>query len=143
MTDAITQLAGFARIFLDLAFLMFIPGFAISLVFFPFLSDIPIFERLIFSGIASIGTAMVAVLFLDVALGIESGPGNALLILIIITVAVLLLWRIECVFLKKFRITASSIPLQIRIYHESQHIFHNALDMVKKFSQRIISRIGK
>jgi uncharacterized membrane protein len=142
MTDFIILIVGLARIFLGLALLLFIPGFAISLIFYPGLSEIPLIERLVFSSIASIGTAMIAIIFMDVVLGVETRVVLSVFFLVLITATCLCLWRIECIFLKKFGNTAA-IHYQTRLYHASQQVSHRAIGIVKNFGERIISRIGK
>lgn len=142
MTDFILMFAGLARTLLGLALLLFIPGFALSLVFYPGLSDIPYIERFVFSGIASIGIAITATIFMDVLLGVETDVMYTMFFLILITATVLCWWRIECAFLKKYG-TPESVPYQTRIYRASQQVSHNVLGTIKNYSDRIIHRIGK
>jgi len=143
MTDVLAMTGGFAKVLLNLAFLMFIPGFAVSLVFYPYLSDITVFERVVFSGVASIATTLVALLLLDVGLGVETGPGITLLTLIIISVAALFLWRLECVLLKKFVNIPSAVPLQSQIYRRFWQIIHQISNFLKNINSQVVSRIRK
>jgi uncharacterized membrane protein len=64
------------RVILGFFMLLFVPGFVITLVFFPRLSDIGIVERLVYSTILSIGSVIVLVLFMDVYLGVNTRPLN-------------------------------------------------------------------
>jgi uncharacterized membrane protein len=93
------------RVVLGMCLLLFIPGYAISLVFYPGAGDIPAIERLILSGIVSIGSSIGVVLLMDFGLGIETTPRNGALSLIAITILALMIWRIELVFARRINKT--------------------------------------
>ena len=66
--DIAAVIAGGLSVLLGFLFLLFIPGFAIMLVYFPRLSDLEIIERLVYSTVLSIGSVIALVLFMDVVL---------------------------------------------------------------------------
>lgn len=95
MMDIIAFLIGTARVFFAFLFLMFIPGLAISLVFFPYLTDISVFRRIVLSGMLSIAVIIVSLLILDLFLGVDATPASITVVLLFITIVVLVIWRIE------------------------------------------------
>lgn len=100
MIDLIAFSIGAARTFFAFLFLMFIPGLAISLVFFPGLTDISVFRRIVLSGILSIGMVIACLLILDIFLGVDITPVSILVFLLFITLFVLVIWRIEIVVMR-------------------------------------------
>jgi uncharacterized membrane protein len=116
------------RVFLGMLLLLFIPGFAISLIFYPKVGDIPLVERFVLSGIVSIGSSVGVFLLMDVWLGVETTARNGTIFLIFITVLALIIWKIELIITKK--ITRRS----------SQSVLSNAMKLnssnpvVSKFS---------
>ena len=81
--DTITVILEGLRVILGFLLLLFVPGFALSLVIFPRFSDIGMVERLAYSTVLSIGSVIALVLFMDVVLGVDTTPVN---IIIVITV---------------------------------------------------------
>jgi uncharacterized membrane protein len=79
--DIITVILEGLRVILGFLLLLFIPGFAITLVYFPRLSEIEFVERLVYSTVLSIGSVIVLVLFMDVFLGINTKPLNIFLVI--------------------------------------------------------------
>jgi len=98
MADILALIIASFRLMTGLALLLFVPGFAIMLVFYPKHGDIPLFERVALSGILSIGSAVGVFLFLDLVLGIDTTAGNGFLSLSVITVLALVIWRTEIFF---------------------------------------------
>jgi len=80
--------------------LLFVPGFIISLLFFPRLTDLRLLERLVYSTVLSIGSVIVLVLFMDVFLGINTRPLNIFLVLGVFSVLMLIIWICEIWYLQ-------------------------------------------
>jgi len=83
------------RIILGFALLLFVPGFAISLVYYPRSTDIGVIERLVYSMVLSIGSVIVLVLFMDFVLGMNTTPRN--ISIIICAFSIFLLWIWVCI----------------------------------------------
>jgi hypothetical protein len=77
--DTITVILESLRVIIGFLLLLFIPGFALSLVIFPRFSDIGIVERLAYSTVLSIGSVIALVLFMDVVLGVDITPVNIII----------------------------------------------------------------
>jgi len=77
--DTITVILEGLRVILGFLLLLFVPGFALSLVIFPRFSDIGIVERLAYSTVLSIGSVIALVLFMDVVLGVDTTPVNIII----------------------------------------------------------------
>jgi len=101
MTDIIALVLASARLFTALAFLLFLPGFALLLVFYPKSGDLPFFERIVLSSIVSIGATIGVFLALDLILGVETTAVNSFLSLLIITLLALVVWRTELFFIQR------------------------------------------
>jgi uncharacterized membrane protein len=96
------------QIILGFFLLLFVPGFAISLIYFPRLTDIQLIERLIYSLVLSIGSVIVLVLFMDVVLGIYTTPRNISIIICVFSVFALMIWQCE----KKFGHSTLKLKLE-------------------------------
>ena len=81
--------------------MLFIPGFVITLVYFPRLSDIGIVERLVYSTVLSIGSVIVLVLFMDVFLGINTRPLNIFLVIAAFSYLAFMVWACERWYLNR------------------------------------------
>jgi uncharacterized membrane protein len=101
MADIFTMVVGIIRVVLGFFFLFFVPGFAITLALYPRLPDIPAFKRIVLSTVISIGSVIIAVLFLDIVLGVDTTPVNIILIILAISVFTLLIWLIELLYLNR------------------------------------------
>lgn len=93
--DVIPIVFGSIRIILGFFLLLFVPGYTISLVFFPYPTDIRLVERLVYSIVLSIGSVIVLVLFMDVILGMNTTPRNITIIICVFAVFALILWHGE------------------------------------------------
>jgi uncharacterized membrane protein len=93
--DVITVFLDGMRIILGFFLLLFVPGFAISLVFYPRPTDIGLIERLVYSTVLSIGSVIVLVLFMDVVLGMNTTPRNISIIICAFSVFALIVWQCE------------------------------------------------
>jgi uncharacterized membrane protein len=142
MTDIVAIVLSSIRLIAGLAFLLFIPGFAVLLVFYPKLSDISFFERIALSSIVSISAGIGVFLLLDLLLGIETTPVNSFLSLFAITVIALAVWRIEIFFMERHEKIKSgegsviSFGLGSRPILEINRIYH-------AFQNKVASILGK
>jgi uncharacterized membrane protein len=95
LMDVIAAISGDVQIMLGFFLLLFVPGFAVSFVFFPHQNDIPLIERLIYSTVLSIGLVIILVLFMDVVLGINTTPRNISIIICAFSVIGFITWQCE------------------------------------------------
>jgi uncharacterized membrane protein len=98
--DTITVILGGLRVILGLL-LVFIPGFALSLVIFPRLTDLSIFDRLVYSAVLSIVSAIALVLFMDLVPGLEPTLENLTLVAGVFSAGVLMFWLCERWYLNR------------------------------------------
>jgi uncharacterized membrane protein len=87
------------EVILGFTLLLFIPGFLLSLVFFPKISDLQLMERLAYSTVLSIGSVLFCVLFMDLVLGIYTTQKNILIVLISFSLFLTLLWLVRRFFI--------------------------------------------
>ena len=97
--DILVAIINGIRVFFGFLLVFLIPGFLITLVFFPRPSELRIIERLVYSVIMSMGSVMAWILFMDIILGIDTTPANIIIALTVFCIIVFLLWRIRCLFL--------------------------------------------
>jgi uncharacterized membrane protein len=93
--DVIASVLSGMRVIFGFLLLLFIPGFFLSLVIFPRLSEIRIFERLVYSFVLSIGSVIVYVLFMDVVLGIDTTSFNIFIILVGFSLVLSAIWIVR------------------------------------------------
>jgi uncharacterized membrane protein len=101
MADIITILLGFFRIIFGFLLVLFIPGCAISFVFYPRVADISPITRIVLSCVISIGSTLCAILFLDIVLGVDTTPANSTLIILAMSLLAVLIWIIELIYLTR------------------------------------------
>src|SRR5665647_2054337 len=70
------------RVVFGFLLLLFLPGFNLSLLFFPRSSDLSIIDRLVYSTVLSISSVIALVLFMDVVLGVNTTPRNITLFIL-------------------------------------------------------------
>jgi len=99
--DIITVLFAGMRVIFGLLSLFLIPGFVITLVYFPRLTEIGIIPRLIYSVGLSIVFVIIAVLFLVGVLGVDTTSRNIDLVVAIFLALMLVIWLFEVFFLNK------------------------------------------
>jgi uncharacterized membrane protein len=114
MADLTTTLLGFFRIIFGFLLVLFIPGFAISFLFYPKISDISKTIRIVLSCVISVGSTLCVLLFFDIFLGVNMKAVNITLILLFFSALVFIIWGIRQVFYllmekRKKRIDASKI----------------------------------
>jgi uncharacterized membrane protein len=86
MAEIITIFLSFFRVILGLLLVLFIPGYAISFIFYPGIAGIPQITRIVLSCVISIGATLCAILFLDIVLGVNTTPVNITIIILFISV---------------------------------------------------------
>ena len=99
--DIVTVILEGLRVIFGFLLLLFIPGFVITLVYFPRWSDIGIIERLVYSTVLSIGSVIVLVLFMDVFLGINTKPLNIFLVIAAFSCFTFFVWLCERWYLNR------------------------------------------
>ena len=70
--DTVPVILGVLRIILGFLLLVVIPGFALSLVIFPRLTDLSILDRLVYAAVLGITSAIAFVVFMDLMPGLEN-----------------------------------------------------------------------
>ncbi|RLG38199.1 MAG: hypothetical protein DRN91_03360 [Candidatus Alkanophagales archaeon] len=88
------------RIIFGLIFLLFVPGYALTLALFPRKEEITLIERVGFAGVLSIVADILTTLFIDLVLGIPTTAINIVIALLCLTALALLIWRLELLFMK-------------------------------------------
>ena len=83
------------RVAFGLAFLFFIPGFALTWALYVTKDEIAIINRLALSFVLSLATAMLSTLFLDSVIGVDTTPLNIVITLVIFSVLMVLIWEIR------------------------------------------------
>jgi hypothetical protein len=83
------------RIFFGFFLVLFLPGFTISLVYYPRSTDLSLIDRLVYSTILSVGSVMVSVLFMKFVLGENTTPRNIALFICVLCEIALCLWWCE------------------------------------------------
>ena len=83
------------RIFFGFILALFLPGFALTLAIFPEKDRITTITRIAFSFVLSISSVIITVLFMDMVMGIDSTPENIVIGILVFTVIVASIWKIE------------------------------------------------
>jgi len=96
--DIIAAILMIFRVVLGFVLILIVPGLFLSLVFFPRISDLEFMDRLIYTVVLSIGSVLVSVLFMDVALGIDVTPVNIILTIFFVSGIFCILWIIRLYF---------------------------------------------
>lgn len=92
---------GIIQVLLGFILILFIPGYALILIFYPRNDEISFLKRITLSIIFSMITVMMLVLFIDEVLAINTTPINiagAILIFSLISVGI---WKAECILGEK------------------------------------------
>jgi len=144
------------RAILGYLILFFVPGFLITLVFFPRLTDMRFVERLVWAIVLSIGSSITTLLFMRLVLGVDANTQRVSLGLSLFSAFLLIVWVCEIVYLSswgsgkflhlqkhlsravnKWRDRTARTALSTVIWHEStpsggDHIDHSYLIAVKE-----------
>jgi hypothetical protein len=103
--DTVPVILGVLRIILGFLLLAVIPGFAISLVIFPRLNDMSILDRLVYTAVLGVTSAIAFVLFVDLMPGLELTIENLTLVAAVFSAGVLMVWLCERWYLNRRLIT--------------------------------------
>ncbi len=99
--ETVPVILGVMRIILGFLLLVVIPGFAISLVIYPRLTDVSIRDRLVYIAVLGITSAIALVLFMDVVPGIELTLENLTLVAGVFSAGALMVWLCERWYLNR------------------------------------------
>ena len=139
--DTITVLLEGMRVFLGFLNLLFVPGFVITLVYFPRLDEIGIVQRLVYSTVLSIGSVIALVLFMDVFLGVDTTPGNISIGIGAFSALMLVVWLCELWYLKS-RFKKRLEPRVSADYEELQKFYSREINAAKdQFRQDTRTRV--
>lgn len=109
--DVVALILGGVRVVFGFLFVLFIPGFTLSLVYFPRSTDLQPFDRLVYSTVLSISSVMVLVLFMEYVLGVNTTPRNIFLFICVLSVLALILWQVEKKYLNNtIKIPSGTLP---------------------------------
>ena len=103
--ETVPVIMGVLRIILGFLLLVGIPGFALSLVIFPRLTDMNILDRLVYTAVLGITSAIAFVVFLDLMPGLEPTVENLTLIAGVFSAGAFMVWLGERGYLKRRLIT--------------------------------------
>jgi len=100
--DALEIAFGLIRLIFGFLLVLFIPGYVLSLVIFPFRKDLDPSRRLALSLVLSIASVLLLVLFSDIILGIDSTPQNIVMIILVFSVISVIIWKIEIFIYQRY-----------------------------------------
>ena len=138
--DIIAVISGGLRAVLGFLLLLIIPGFTLSLLFFPRLADLRFLDRLVYSTVMSIGSVIAIVLFMDVFLGVNTKPDNITLFILLFSVLALVIWICERKYLaSRFKVHLESVIAgDYRILRNYYNQIKDALKERIKIKKKII-----
>ncbi|OPY37219.1 MAG: hypothetical protein A4E34_00012 [Methanoregula sp. PtaU1.Bin006] len=93
---------GLLRLIFGFLLVLFIPGYVLSLVIFPFKKDLESSRRLALSLVLSIASVLLLVLFSDIFLGIDSTPQNIVTIILVFSAVSVIIWKIEIFMYQRY-----------------------------------------
>ena len=99
----ISEVLGVLRIVFGLIFLLFVPGYALMLAFFPKKEELGIAERIGFACALSIAADLLTTLFIDLVLHIPTTAVNIVAALLTLTGLSLAVWALEVWVMRKMR----------------------------------------
>jgi hypothetical protein len=109
------------RVVFSFLLLLFIPGFALSLVIFPRLTDLSIIDRLVYSTVLSISSCIAAVVFIDIVPGLDVTLETFTLVISVFSLLLFLFWSAERYYLnsrlKKLEPEISKDNRDLQKYH--------------------------
>lgn len=130
---------GVIRVVLGLIFLLFVPGFFLTWVFYPKKESVSFIERLAYSFVLSIASSVLAVLFLDMGLGVDTSPRNIVLVILCLVCLSIILWRLELImlgYLEKQKIRQISVS-QTDIHQNVLEIRKKITNLFQNFKNKI------
>lgn len=139
--DVVALILGGVRVVFGFLFVLFIPGFTLSLVYFPRSTDLRPIDRLVYSTVLSIGSVMVLVLFMEFVLGVNTTPRNIFLFICVFSILALILWRCEQWYLNNpEKIPSGTLPSWD--YHAYLKSFSRIVNSVRdRFRKNSTARI--
>jgi hypothetical protein len=99
--DTVPVIWGVLRIILGFLLLAGIPGFAVSLIIFPRLTDTSILDRLVYIAVLGITSALAFVVFIDLMPGLELTLETLTLIAGVFSAGALMVWLCERWYLNR------------------------------------------
>ena len=97
--DTAAFLFGSMRMVFSFLLLLFVPGFALSLVIFPRLTDLSTVDRLVYSIVLSISSCIASVVFIDIVPGLDVTLDTFILIISVFSLLLVLFWSAERYYL--------------------------------------------
>ena len=128
--DFIGFIFGVLRVVFGFLLVLFLPGFCLSLLYYPRATDLNFLERLVYSAVLSIGSVMVLVLFMEFILGVNTTPRNIALFICVLSFFCLLVWWVEWGYLKS-RLKTHLDLLFSGEYHTLRNFFLRGRDSVR------------
>ena len=89
------------RLLFGLIFVFFVPGYAVLLVLFPEREELSLVERIAFSGVFSVVVVVFTALLMDMGFGIGTTASNIFLSLVIFTLLMIVVWKLELFYIKR------------------------------------------
>jgi hypothetical protein len=118
------------RVIFGFLLVLFLPGFCLSLLYYPRATDLSFLERLVYSAVLSIGSVMVLVLFMEFILGVNTTPRNIALFICVLSFLCLLVWWGEWGYLKSRKKTNVDLLLS-KDNHTPRNFFIRGRDSVR------------
>ena len=128
--DTLTVIFEGLRIVFGFFLVLFLPGFTLSLVYFPRFTDLSLIDRLVYSAVLSIGSVMVLVLFMEFVLGVNTTPRNITLFICVLCELMLALWWCERWYLKS-QLKTRIDPLLIGDYRAVRNYYKSVIDSAR------------
>jgi hypothetical protein len=139
--DIVTIIIEGSRVGFGFLNLLFVPGFVLSLVLFPRLTDLGVIQRLAYSTVLSIGSVIALVLFMDVVLGVDTTPRNISFGLGVFSASLLLIWICEIWYL------STNLPARLHRrfsagYRAFQRYFSRSINSRRdRFTQTVMTGV--
>ncbi len=103
--DTVPVILGILKIILGFLLLTGIPGFALSLVIFPRLTELSVLDRLVYAAVLGITSAIAFAVFIDLMPGLELSLENLTVIASVFSAGALMVWLCERWYLNRRLIT--------------------------------------
>ena len=130
LMDTVQVIFGVLRIILGFLLLVVIPGFAISLVIFPRLTDMSIIDRLVYTAVLGITSVIAFVMFTDLMPGLDLTLSNLTLIAGVFSAVAFMVWLCERWYLNR-QLTAHPEPQVSEDSPDHQRYYSRELNAAK------------
>jgi hypothetical protein len=107
--EIVPAILGVLRVLVGFLMLVFIPGFALSLVIFPRSGSLRVIDRLVYSVVLSVSASIALVLFMEGVLKLDTTPENITLVIGVFSGLLLMVWLCERGYLN-YRLKRSKKP---------------------------------